>query len=709
MSNMPPNPLLLYAYSASSLCDFSSLQIKHIPQALDELLLNAHNQLNQNENYHAAELATLGLNGMIEHIIEPLERAIEYLSKVWNTIIHLNAVKNNPQIRHYFAEYQKKISVFWNEVSQQKAYFLICYEIAHHPDFKTLSLARQRSIEQSLEHFRLSGVDLEHEKRQSIAQLREQLADLEIQFADHVMDASQAYGLEVKSFDSLQGIPIAVLDHAKALADQQHKEGWFFTLDNVFAQNILHFAENRLLRARIYQDYHVRASDLGQQQQFDNTLIIKKILQHRKKEALLLGFETFAHLSTYQKMAKRPGVVSDFLTDLAYQTQPKAKQEWQELEAFAFDLGLGYLYPYDVSFVSEKLREQRFSYNEEVLRSYFPLNKVLDGLFKLLMSLFGVRLTARRESVWASGVLVYEVWCGQQQKGVLYLDLFRRAGKQDGAWMQDIQNKLSIDGQMQLPLVFLTFDFDEPRGTQLCCLSHEEIGSLLHEFGHALHHLLTDIEIPSVSGMAGFEWDAVELPSQFLEQFAWRYDVLCDMSSHIETGHVLPKFLFDKIQAARGFQRHIKVLKQISLSSVDLVIHGSGIDSADDFFLEWLQQVWLDANQVNVLPMSGLVRPLHSFSHIFSGGYAAGYYSYLWSEVLALDAYAAFPPYNGDLAATGKAFVEQILGQGSVMPAVELFRGFRGRDPDISFLLDEMNAGQAMVGHIFKGVFNEKR
>jgi oligopeptidase A len=422
--------------------------------------------------------------------------------------------------------------------------------------------------------------------------------------------------------------------------------------------------------------------------EYDNSQTMENILRLRLEEANLLGFETYAHLATSSRMLSTPKMVFSFLTDLAQEIRPKANQEWKELIEFAHDMGHKSMHPYDVSFFSEKLREHRFSYNEDDVRKYFPLVKVFKGLFDLLHHLFQLRFVPLKTSGWAPGVVAYEVYRQNQLKGVLYFDLYARPHKQNGAWMQEIQNRIDIGKETQLPIAYLTCNFPPPKGANSRCLSHEDIQTLLHEMGHGLHQLLTDISIPSVGGMSGMEWDAVELPSQFLESFAWRYEVLELMSSHIETQASLPKELFEKIRAAGHFQSNIKTLRQVALSLTDLWIHTDQIKTVGPYFLEWLQQVWVEANEYNVLPMSGLTRPLHSFLHIFSGGYAAGYYSYIWADLLASDVYAAFP--KGPLeksARIGNLLIDEFLSKGSVRPAITSFIAFRGREPVIEFLL----------------------
>jgi oligopeptidase A len=677
------NPLLEYANSPDKNCDFSLIRLAHFSQALDFLLDQAQKAV--------AECRCTGTevpDTVVSTCISPIEQATEKLSKVWNILSHLHAVNDYEPVRELFTQYQEKVSRFWNELPQDHLYHLY-HQIQTHPKFQDLSIDRQVSITHAVRDFKMGGVDLSRDKRVRFLAVKTEISKIETTFSNNVLDSSEQWQLRIEDPLELRGIPIDTLDEASELAEAYELSGWLLTLDTQCARNVIQYAENRFLRARFYQEYHVRASDMFKHPEFDNTPHMIQILKLRLEEANLLGYETYAHLATAPRMLNHPKQVFDFLSDLAIRIRPRANQEWQELLEFAGDLGYSSLQPYDVSFISEKLRQHRFSYNEDEVRQYFPLGQVLKGLFILLYQLFQVRFVPKKETIWANGVLVYEVHRNNQLMGMLYFDLYSRPHKQEGAWMQDIQNRISTAQGTQIPVAFLTCNFTPPKGSKGCFLSHDEIQTLLHEMGHGLHHLLTEIAIPSVGGMSGVEWDAVELPSQMLEQFAWRYEVLQLMSSHIETQHTLPKHLFEKMLSARYFQCSIQTLRQVALSLTDLWIHGSQIKEVDSYFLEWIQQVWVDANEYNVLPMSGLIRPLHSFSHIFSGGYSAGYYSYLWSDMLACDAYAAFSSQERleEMSATGGRFVNEILAKGSSRSALSSFTSFRGREPKVDYFL----------------------
>ncbi|HLX00734.1 MAG TPA: M3 family metallopeptidase, partial [Trinickia sp.] len=544
----------------------------------------------------------------------------------------------------------------------------------------------------------LSGAELPEEQKPRFAELQEQQAALSKAFSDHVLDATNAYAYIVTSEADLAGLPDDVAEAARETAQRDGKEGWKFTLHFPSYFPVMQYAENRAMREAMYRAYVTRASELGAlygngKADWDNTANLADQLKLRREEAQMLGYQNFAEVSLAPKMAESPAQVVAFLEDLAKRARPFAEQDWKELREFAAtELGMAEMQPWDVAFAGERLRQKRYSFSENEVKQYFPEEAVLKGLFKVTETLFGVSIRRDQAATWHPDVRFFRV---ENKDGSLvaqfYLDLYAREGKRGGAWMDDARSRHKrTEGGVQTPVAYLTCNFSAPVGGKPACFTHDEVITLFHEFGHGLHHMLTRVDELGVSGINGVEWDAVELPSQFMENFCWEWDVLTDMSSHVETRATLPRDLFDKMLAAKNFQSGLGTLRQIVFSMFDMILHVDFDPAAQKNATDLAREI---NERFHVIPQAPFSRWPNTFSHIFAGGYAAGYYSYKWAEVLSADAYAAFEEAakaaSGSVldAATGTRYRREILEVGGSRPAMESFKAFRGREPQIDALL----------------------
>jgi oligopeptidase A len=668
-----PNPLL----DLAGLVPFDRIRPEHVTPAIDELLKQAKTTV--------GELESSRQTASWDTFVEPLESATERLSRCWKTVEHLNAVADSPELRAAYHENLGRVTAFWTQLSQSPDLFAKFKSIHTNAGFSRLSTARQRVIENALRDFRLGGAELDANAKARFAEIQQELAQLGQKYSENLLDETNAYGLYEEDLDALRGLPPDAVAGARQRAERDGKSGYKLTLETPAYLAVMQFAERRALREAVYQAYSKRASEFGDPAH-DNTDIISQTLRLRREEARLLGYGNFAELSLVPKMAKTPAEVVAFLNDLARLAKPFGERDMQELREFAKrELGIERIEAWDVPFASEKLRAKRYAFSEQEVKQYFPEPKVLAGLFQVVETLFSIHIRLDRAPIWDKDVQFYRV---ENHSGELlaqfYLDLYARPNKRSGAWMDDARTRRRIGSSLQTPIAFLTCNFPEPVNNRPALLSHDEVSTLFHEFGHGLHHMLTRVEEMPISGIHGVEWDAVELPSQFLENFCWEWDVLRHMTSHVDSGAALPRPLFEKMVAAKNFQVGMQTLRQIEFGLFDMRIH-SDFDVDGPKTAQALLEEVRDA--VAVLRPPAYNRFPNQFSHVFAGGYAAGYYSYKWAEVLSADAYAKFEEDGVLNPATGARFRDEILGVGGSRPAIESFTSFRGRAPSMDALL----------------------
>ncbi|WP_114152133.1 M3 family metallopeptidase [Chromobacterium haemolyticum] len=668
---MSQNPLLDF----SGLTRFAEIKPEHISPAIDELLSAARAAV-------ARLTAEQGAPSW-ESFVDPLTDATEHLSRAWGVVGHLNAVVNTPELREAYNANIPRISEFWTEMGQNLDLYARFKALAASPEHDGYSAARKKIVSNDLRDFRLSGAELPQAEKERFAAIQTRLAELSAKFEQNVLDATDAFSLYIEDKAELSGVPEDSLELFAAAAAGDDKSGYKITLQFPFYFPVLQYADNRALREKLYQANVQRASEFGPAER-DNSPIIREKLQLAREEAQLLGFANFAELSLFTKMAESPEQVIAFLRDLAARAKPFAVKDRQELEAFAAaELGLAKLEAWDLAYAAEKLRVARYAFSEQEVKQYFPESKVLPGLFGVVSTLFGVEVRPSSAPVWHPDVRFFDIHKDGQLIGSFYFDLYARDGKRSGAWMDDARGRRSKSGQVQTPIAYLTCNFTRPVGGKPALFTHDEVITLFHEFGHGLHHMLTRVDELGVAGINGVEWDAVELPSQFLENFAWEWDVVQGMTSHVDSGATLPRELFDKMLAAKNFQSGMATVRQLEFALFDLQLY-SVFDADKGDWLALLDEVRREV-AVNFPPAYN--RFPNSFSHIFAGGYSAGYYSYKWAEVLSADAYAAFEEAGGANPDTGKRFWDEILAVGGSRPALESFRAFRGRDPQIDALL----------------------
>ncbi len=632
--------------------------------------------------------------------VTPLEAVTERLGRAWGVVGHLNAVVDTPELRAAYNENQPRVTEFWTELGQNLKLFEKYKALQASPDYTTLTAARRKIIDNAVRDFRMGGAELPEDKKVRFADIQEQQAALSTRFSENVLDATNAYELIVDDESRLAGLPDDVKHAARASAEREGKAGWRFTLHFPSYFPILQYADDRALRETIYRANATKASELGADPVWDNTQNIVEILKLRDEEAKLLGYANFAEVSLVPKMATSPKQVIGFLEDLAQRARPFAENDLAELRAFAkAELGLDKLEAWDLTYASEKLRERRYAFSEQEVKQYFPEPKVVDGLFRLIQNMFGVEIKPDTSPIWHPDVSFFRIEKHGKLIGQFYLDLYARNGKRGGAWMDDARGRKNLAGDVQTPIAYLTCNFTEPAVVdgvkKPAYFTHDEVITLFHEFGHGLHHMLTAVDELGVAGIAGVEWDAVELPSQFMENFCWEWDVLQHMTAHADTGEPLPRALYDKMIAAKNFQSGLQMLRQVEFSLFDMHLHFDHDPNGTKSVADVLAEV---RHRVAVVVPPAFNRFQNSFSHIFAGGYAAGYYSYKWAEVLSADAYGAFEEAQGDpnrLAETGLAFHREILSVGGSRSALESFTAFRGREPSIDALLRHNGMVQA--------------
>ena len=617
--------------------------------------------------------------------VEKLTDITERVGRIWSVVSHLNSVVDTPELRAVYNELMPEITIFFTEIGQDIELYNRFKIIKNSAEFDTLSPAQQTKLNHDLRDFVLSGAELPPEQQAELAQLQTEGAQLGAKFAQNIQDATDAFGIYFDDAAPLAGIPEDSIAMFAAAAQSEGKTGYKIGLQIPHYLAVIQYADNRELREQIYRAYVTRASELSDEGKFDNTANVEQTLANALKTAKLLGFKNYAELSLATKMADTPEQVLNFLHDLARRAKPFAEKDLAEIKAFAREnLNIEDPQSWDLSYSAEKLRQAKYAFSETEVKKYFPISKVLAGLFAQIKKLYGIELAEKTVPVWHKDVRYFELKQDGQTIGGVYMDLYAREGKRGGAWMDGYKSRRRFaDGTLQLPTAYLVCNFTPPVGDKEARLSHDEIITLFHETGHGLHHLLTQVDEVGVSGINGVEWDAVELPSQFMENFVWEYDVLAQMSSHEETGAVLPKELFDKMHAAKNFQRGMFLVRQMEFALFDMEIYHQEDEGR---LKEWLQILDKVRQEVAVTQPPAYNRFALSFSHIFAGGYSAGYYSYAWAEVLSADAYAAFEE-SDDVAETGRRFWKEILAVGGSRNAAESFKAFRGREPSLDALL----------------------
>ena len=617
--------------------------------------------------------------------VEKLTDITERVGRIWSVVSHLNSVVDTPELRAVYNELMPEITIFFTEIGQDIELYNRFKIIKNSAEFDTLSPAQQTKLNHDLRDFVLSGAELPPEQQAELAQLQTEGAQLGAKFAQNIQDATDAFGIYFDDAAPLAGIPEDSIAMFAAAAQSEGKTGYKIGLQIPHYLAVIQYADNRELREQIYRAYVTRASELSDEGKFDNTANVEQTLANALKTAKLLGFKNYAELSLATKMADTPEQVLNFLHDLARRAKPFAEKDFAEIKAFAREnLNIEDPQSWDLSYAAEKLRQAKYAFSETEVKKYFPISKVLAGLFAQIKKLYGIELAEKTVPVWHKDVRYFELKQDGQTIGGVYMDLYAREGKRGGAWMNGYKSRRRFaDGTLQLPTAYLVCNFTPPVGDKEARLSHDEIITLFHETGHGLHHLLTQVDEVGVSGINGVEWDAVELPSQFMENFVWEYDVLAQMSSHEETGAVLPKELFDKMHAAKNFQRGMFLVRQMEFALFDMEIYHQEDEGR---LKEWPQILDKVRQEVAVTQPPAYNRFALSFSHIFAGGYSAGYYSYAWAEVLSADAYAAFEE-SDDVAETGRRFWKEILAVGGSRNAAESFKAFRGREPSLDALL----------------------
>ena len=671
------NPLL----QSGGLPAFDRIAPEHVEPAISQLLADGRNLI---ATLTAPQTPTTWVD-----FAAPLSEGLERLSWAWGVVGHLHSVNDIPAWRDAYNALLPEISRFYSELGQNLALFEKYKALRASAKFSALSPARKRIVDNEIRDFRLSGAELPEADKPRFQAIMEELSSLAAKFAENLLDATNAFAEIVSDEKDLAGLPPEAIYAAREAAETSGVKGWKFTLHAPSYLPVLQYADNRELRRRLYRAYATRASeftDSGSKPEWDNTPLMTRILKLRAEEAQLLGYSNYAEISLAPKMAQSAAEVLAFLRDMAAQAKPFAERDMQELRAFAAEkLGLTDLQPWDVSYASEKLLQERYAFSEQEVRPYFSEPKVVAGLFHVVERLYGISIKPDRAPVWNEGARFYRIEnAAGELIGQFYMDLYARETKRGGAWMDSAVSRYRKSDGLQTPVAYLVCNLSKPLGAKPATFTHDEVQTLFHEAGHGFHHLLTRMEELGVSGISGVEWDAVELPSQFMENFCWEWDVLKKMTAHVDTGEPLPRALFDKMRAAKNFQSGMITVRQIEFALFDMLLH-SDFDPEKDAILDLLASA---RAEVAVLFPPPWHRFPNSFSHIFGGGYAAGYYSYKWAEVLSADAYAAFEESGDPLdSATGQRFLDEILSQGGVRPALESFIAFRGRAPKPDALL----------------------
>jgi oligopeptidase A len=675
------NPLL----EQDGLPAFSRIKPEHVEPAIDVLLAE-----NRSEIQRLLEQVD---KPDWENFADPIDLLDDRLERVWAPVEHMNAVVDSEDLRAAYNACLPKLADYGTEMGQNKPLYLAYKMLANQSE--ALDGARQKALENALRDFSLSGVDLPQAQKARFREISSELSMVTSKFQENLLDATNTWSMLVTDKAQLSGLPESALELAQQTANQQGQKGWMLNLEFPSYFPVITYADNRELRREMYEAYSTRASDQGPNAgEFDNTRIMNQILALRHEQVLLLGFNNYAERSLAKKMARTTDEVMNFLLDLAKRTKPQAERELAELETFAREeYGMDKLQSWDMSYYSEKLRQHRYDISQEDLRPYFPDSKVISGMFEVIGRLFDVHIAqvTRPVDVWHPDVRFYEIRDAKGEiRGQFYFDLYARPHKRGGAWMAECISRLKNSLGDQVPVAFMTCNFTPPVGDKPALLTHSEVETLFHEFGHGLQHMLTRVDCPAVSGISGVAWDAVELPSQFMENWCWQKEALALFSGHYETGEPLPDELFQRMLAAKNFQSGMAMLRQLEFSLFDFRIYMEYDPEAGGRIYEILDEV---RQQIAVIEPPPWNRFAHGFSHIFGGGYAAGYYSYKWAEVLSADAFSLFEEKGIFHKATGESFRTHILETGGSQDAMELFVAFRGREPDIDALLRHSGIG----------------
>ena len=664
------NPLLDFG----GLPRFPEFRPEHVAPALDALLAEGR----------ASVAAATQAAATWEAFIAPLDDAKERIARAWGQVEHLHAVLDSPELREAYNANLPKLTEFWTELGLNHALFEKYRELGACAGFAALSPARKRIVENALRDFRLSGAELPQDKKTRFAEIDQELSKLGAKFSENLLDATNAFSIVVDQ-SRTSGIPGDVLAAAREAAQKAGRPGWKFTLLAPSYGPVMKYAEDRALREELYRESATRAAEFGKPE-WDNTPLIASIVTLRKEQAALLGYRNYAEVSLVPKMAQSTAQVLAFLEDLALRARPFAERDADALRRFArSELGIDNLESWDVAFASEKLRTRHYAFSDEEVKQYFPEDVVMAGLVRVAETLYEIRISPSSAPLWHEDVRFFEIRdAGGTRVGQFYVDLYARETKRSGAWMDSAISRRRKGHLLQTPVAYLNCNFSRPVGNKPALFTHDEVLTLFHEFGHGLHHLLTRMEDLAVSGMGNVEWDAVELPSQFMENFCWEWEVLRHMSRHVDSAETLPRELFDKMIAAKNFQSGLDMLRQIEFALFDMRLHSDFDPAAGRSALQLLEEV---RSRVAVLKPPAYNRFPNSFGHIFGGGYAAGYYSYKWAEVLSADAYGLFEERGILDASAGRRFRDEILAVGGSRPAAESFRAFRGRDPSVDALL----------------------
>jgi oligopeptidase A len=668
------NPLL----DMPGLPAFSKITPETVEPAIDQLL--------QDNRALTERLLDQDQAPTWDNFIDPLEEADDRLSRAWSPVSHMNSVVNNDALREVYNACLPKLSEYATEMGQNSRLCEAYKQVARQS--QDLDTAQQKLLDNALLDFRLSGVDLPEDKKQRYKEISQELSRLTTRFEENLLDATHAWSKLISDPQALAGLPESALALARQTATQRDQEGWLLTLEFPSYYPVMTYADDRALRRELYEAYSTRASERGPHGgQWDNTEVMEQILKLRHEQALLLGFDNFAERSLARKMARSTDEVLAFLNDLARRSRPQAEQELQELRNFARnEYGVTELEAWDIGYYAEKLRQFRYDISQEELKPYFPETRVVPGMFAVVERLYGIEIRpVDGVDAWHPDVRFYEI---RDRKGHLrgqfYLDLYARPKKRGGAWMDDCATRFFSARMDQIPVAYLTCNFSPPVGDQPALFTHEEVQTLFHEFGHGLHHMLTLIDYPGVAGINGVAWDAVELPSQFMENWCWEKEALQLIAGHVDDGHPIPDELYDRMYAAKNFQSAMQMVRQLEFSLFDFRIHQEYDPARGGRIYEILEEV---RDQVSVVRPPAWNRFPHGFSHIFAGGYAAGYYSYKWAEVLSADAFSRFEEEGIFSPRAGEDFLHEILEQGGSRDAMDLFVAFRGREPQIEPLL----------------------
>ena len=666
------NPVLY----RESLPLFDRIEPDHISPAIESILNEA------NALIHS--LKKMSIPTSWGNFVEPIEIISEKISRAWGQIEHLNAVVNSDSLRKAYNDNLIKLTEFYTNLSQDESLYKKYQSLKDSEVFKALTPSQKRIIDNVLREFKLGGAELNETDKKRFKVIQEKLAKLSTQFEENILDATNEFSIFVDHLDELTGIPEENIKKARAEAKEDKKEGYKFTLHFPSYLPVMQYADSRALREKLYHAYATRASELASPK-FDNTNLIEEILALRYESSQLLGFKHFTEMSLVTKMAKSSEEVITFLMDLANKAKPFALKDMEELKSFAKTLKIEKLEAWDIAYVSEKLREAKYSFSENEVKQYFPEHRVLKGLFKVVETIFKLKIIKSDAPTWHKDVSFYSIKNENDELvGQFYFDLYARNHKRGGAWMDEAISRYKNSLGSSHPVAFLTCNFSSPSDNKPALFSHDDVITLFHEFGHGLHHMLTKVDDYSISGIKGVEWDAVELPSQFMENFCWEWDVVKHMTEHVDNKNTLPKSLFDKMIEAKNFQSGMQTLRQIEFSLFDIRLHTEYSDQNKINPLKLLETI---RDEIAVVRPPSWNRFPNSFSHIFAGGYAAGYYSYKWAEVLASDAFSLFEEEGILSSHAGQKFQNEVLSKGGSRPAMESFVAFRGREPTVDALL----------------------